>query len=89
MELDSEATESSQDLQWKLTTHFLPAMPRKYFSVRSHTSRSSGREQREVHERLHNRYTQHYATQIPNSSGINMTEGSGVILPLLNILISY
>lgn len=26
---------------WKLTTHFLPAMPRKYFSVRSHISCSS------------------------------------------------
>lgn len=27
-----------RDLHWKLTTHFLPAIPRKYLSVRSHTS---------------------------------------------------
>lgn len=42
----SDDNEVNQDLHWKLTTHFLPAMPRKYFSVRSHTSCSSGRDER-------------------------------------------
>lgn len=35
------------NLHWKLTTHFRPAIPRKYFSVRSHTSCSSGKSKRD------------------------------------------
>ncbi len=49
MEFDNK---ESGDLHWKLTTHFLPAMPRKYFSVRSHTSCSSGREERQMCEKM-------------------------------------
>lgn len=37
----------SSNLHWKLTTHFRPAIPRKYFSVRSHTSCSSGKPKRD------------------------------------------
>lgn len=41
-------------LHWKLTTHFLPAIPRKYFSVRSHTSCSSNRKKRVIN--IYNSY---------------------------------
>lgn len=39
-------SEVNQDLQLKLKTHFLPAMPRKYFSVRWQTRCSSVRDKR-------------------------------------------